>query len=40
MQLGLLSQIPAGEPINSVSADDVYDAKACHAAIARRQALL
>jgi hypothetical protein len=34
----LLSQIPSDEPIASVSGDGAYDTKACHAAIARRQA--
>lgn len=34
----LLSQIPADEPIGSVSGDGAYDTKACHAAIAQRQA--
>ncbi len=34
----LLSQIPRDEPIASVSGDGAYDTKACHAAIARRQA--
>lgn len=30
--------IPAGEPVHSVSADGAYDTKACHAAVADRQA--
>jgi len=34
----LLGQIPADEIIGSVSGDGAYDTKACHAAIARRQA--
>lgn len=34
----LLSQIPADEPIASVSGDGAYDTKACHAAIAQRGA--
>ena len=34
----LLSQIPAHEPIASVGGDGAYDTKACHAAIARRNA--
>lgn len=34
----LLSQIPADEPMGSVSGDGAYDTKACHAAIAQRQA--
>ncbi len=34
----LLAQIPAGEPLHSVSADGAYDTKACHEAIAGRQA--
>lgn len=34
----LLSQIPADEAICSVSGDGAYDTKACHAAIARRNA--
>ncbi len=34
----LLAQIPAGEPVHSVSADGAYDTKACHEAIADRQA--
>ena len=34
----LLSQIPADEPIASVGGDGAYDTKACHAAIARRNA--
>ncbi len=34
----LLGQIPADETIGSVSGDGAYDTKACHAAIARRQA--
>lgn len=34
----LLNQIPPDEPIASVSVDRAYDTKACHAAIAQRQA--
>ena len=34
----LLEQIPAEEPIGTVSADGAYDTRACHAAIAARQA--
>lgn len=34
----LLAQIPAGEPLYLVSADGAYDTKACHEAIAGRQA--
>ena len=34
----LLSQIPLDEAIGSVSGDGAYDTKACHAAIAQRQA--
>ncbi len=34
----LLSQIPADEPLASVGGDGAYDAKACHAAIAQRNA--
>ncbi|HDR9140973.1 IS5-like element ISBvi8 family transposase [Burkholderia vietnamiensis] len=34
----LLSQIPEDEPIASVGGDGAYDTKACHAAIARRNA--
>lgn len=34
----LLSQIPADETLSSVSGDGAYDTKACHAAIARRNA--
>lgn len=34
----LLSQIPVDEPIASVGGDGAYDTKACHAAIARRNA--
>lgn len=35
----LLAQIPVGEPVHSVSADGAYDTKACHEAIAVRQAV-
>ena len=35
---GLLSQIPEGEPIASVTADGAYDSRACHDAIADRGA--
>ena len=35
---GLLAQIPAEEPIGLVTADGAYDTRACHAAIAARQA--
>ena len=34
----LLKQIPAEEPIGTVTADGAYDTRACHAAIAARQA--
>ena len=34
----LLAQIPAHEPLHSVSADGAYDTKACHEAIAGRHA--
>ena len=34
----LLEQIPAEEPIGTVTADGAYDTRACHAAIAARQA--
>lgn len=34
----LLAQIPPEEPLHSVSADGAYDTKACHEAIAGRQA--
>ena len=34
----LLSQIPAEEAISSVGGDGAYDTKACHGAIAQRQA--
>ena len=34
----LVAQIPAGEPIASVSGDGAYDACACHAAISARGA--
>lgn len=34
----LLAQIPLQEPLHSVSADGAYDTKACHEAIASRQA--
>ena len=34
----LLAQIPADERLHSVSADGAYDTRACHEAIARRQA--
>ena len=34
----LLAQIPADEQLHSVSADGAYDTKACHEAIASRQA--
>src|SRR6218665_1067485 len=34
----LLAQIAAGEPVHSVSADGSHDTKACHEAIADRQA--
>ena len=34
----LLAQIPEDEPLHSVSADGAYDTKACHEAIASRQA--
>lgn len=34
----LLGQIPTDETIGSISGDGAYDTKACHAAIARRQA--
>lgn len=33
-----LNQIPAGQPIGKVSADGGYDSRACHAAIAARDA--
>lgn len=33
-----LAQIPPEEPLHSVSADGAYDTKACHEAIADRQA--
>ena len=32
----LLAQIPEDEPLHSVSADGVYDTKACHETIASR----
>ncbi len=35
---GLLSQIPAGEPIASVTADGAYDGRACRDALASRAA--
>ena len=35
---GLLSQIPADEPIASVTADGAYDGRACRDAIANRGA--
>jgi hypothetical protein len=35
---GLLSQIPEGEPIASVTADGAYDGRACRGAIAMRGA--
>lgn len=38
MLLELLEQIPPDEPIASVSGDGAYDTKACHAAIAQRNA--
>ena len=38
MLLELMAQIPAAEPVASVSADGAYDTKACHAAIAGRGA--
>lgn len=34
----LLAQLPEDEPLHSVSADGAYDTKACHEAIASRQA--
>jgi hypothetical protein len=34
----LLEQIPLEEPIGTVTADGAYDTRACHAAIAARQA--
>jgi hypothetical protein len=34
----LLEQIPADEPIQTVTADGAYDTRACHAAVAARQA--
>ena len=34
----LLEQIPLEEPISTVTADGAYDTRACHAAIAARQA--
>lgn len=34
----LLSQIPAGQAIDKVSADGAYHTRACHAAIAARDA--
>lgn len=34
----LLDQIPAAEPIDRVTADGAYDTRACHAAIAAREA--
>jgi hypothetical protein len=34
----LLAQIPADEPIGSVTADGAYDTRGCHDAIARRGA--
>ncbi|MGF6528998.1 hypothetical protein ABID77_004311 [Variovorax sp. PvP013] len=37
-QLLALAQIPEDEPLHSVSADGAYDTKACHEAIAGRQA--
>ena len=36
--LELLDQIPADEPIGTVTADGAYDTRACHAAIAQRGA--
>ena len=38
MHLLLLAQIPQDEPLHSVSADGAYDTKACHEAVAGRQA--
>ena len=35
---GLMAQIPAAEPVGSVSADGAYDTRACHEAIAQRGA--
>ena len=35
---GLLSQIPAGEPVASVTADGAYDGRTCRDAIASRGA--
>ena len=35
----LLDQIPADQPIGKVSADGAYDTRACHAAIAARNAI-
>ena len=35
---GLLSQIPQGEPIASVTADGAYDGRACRDAVASRGA--
>ena len=34
----LLEQVPLGEPIGTVTADGAYDTRACHAAIAVREA--
>ena len=38
MLLELMAQIPAAEPVASVSADGAYDTRACHEAIAQRGA--
>ena len=38
MLLELLNQIPTDQPIGKVSADGAYDTRACHAAIAARDA--
>ena len=34
----LLKQIPAEEPIGTVTADGAYDTRACHSAVAAREA--
>ncbi len=38
MLLKLLEQIPLGEPISTVTADGAYDTRACHSAVAAREA--
>ena len=38
MLLELMAQIPAAEPVASVSADGAYDTRACHEVIAQRGA--